>query len=277
MTRPGDSTIPYSLGSSERETERLMAQGAAIDELTRNLFTSAGMQPGMSVLDLGSGAGDSSLAARAVVGETGRVVGVDYTATSLARASQRVTDAGITNVSFIEADLTQPFDPGEEFDAIVGRLVLMYLPNRSELLTSLLPNLKPGGIVSFGEVNVDGGPTEPRSEHWDLLESWWLQALTANGTEVRMAMKLRALLTHCGFMDLDGWSSLGNVSSVDGMRNRLNIGRSMLPIMRRYEVAPPEELDRFDEYEAAAIREVEERGSVVISPTASNIWARKPV
>ena len=276
MTRSGNDATPYSLGVSERETERLEAQGAQIDTLTRDFFTAAGIQPGMTVLDLGSGAGDSSLAARAVAGETGRVVGIDITAPSLARARQRVADAGITNVSFIEADLTQGFTPEENFDVIVGRLVLMYLPNRTELLTSLMSRLRPGGIAAFMEVNVDGGPTEPRSESWERLESWWLQALEANGTEVRMAMKLRGFLTRCGFTDIDGWSFLGNVSDLGGLQNRLRIGRSMLPIMRRYEVAPPEELERFDEYEAATLREVAQRGSVVISPTASNLWARKP-
>ena len=67
-----------------------------------------------------------------------------------------------------------------------------------------------------------------------------------------------------------------HASALDGLRNRLAIGRSMLPIILRYEVAPPEELDRFDGYEAAVLREVQERGSLVISPTAANLWARKP-
>ena len=277
MTARRDGAIEYSLGTSERETERLVAQGAQIDELTRDLFTAAGIRPGMSVLDLGSGAGDSTLAARAVVGETGRVVGVDITPASLVRARQRVADAAITNVSFIEADLTRDFTLDEDFDAIVGRLVLMYLPNRTELLMSLMPRLRPGGIVAFAEVSIDGGPTEPRSETWDRLESWWLRALEANGTEVRMAMKLRGLLTRCGFTDIEGWSFLGNLSDIGGLRNRLAIGRSMLPIMRRYDVAPAEELDRYDEYEAATLREVEESGSIVINPTASDLWARKPL
>ena len=95
-----------------------------------------------------------------------------------------------------------------------------------------------------------------------------------------MAMKLRALLMACGFVDIGGWSFLGDASrevgDTGGLRNRLSIARSMLPIMRRYSSAPPEELDRFDECEAAVLREFQENGSLYIGPTASDLWARRP-
>ena len=277
MPTHGEPAIDYSLGKTERETARLESQGSGMTSFLHDFFTAAGLQPGMRVLDLGSGAGDTALAARSVVGESGRVLGVDVTPASLTRARQRVTDAGFDNLTFVEADLAQDFSPDGEFDAIVGTLVLMYLPNREALLKSLLPRLRPGGIVAFGEINVDGGPANPPSPTWDRLESWWLQALTANGTETRMAMKLRALLMACGFIDIDGWRFVGDATRETApLRNRLAIARSMLPIIRRYSDAPPGELDRFDEHESAVMREVEENGSIYVSPTAADLWARKP-
>jgi SAM-dependent methyltransferase len=246
-----------------------------------NFLVSAGIQSGMRVLELGSGAGDTSLTARAIVGDTGGVVGVDITPASLARARERAAAAGFENVTFIEADLTRGFAPDGEFDAVIGTLVLMYLPNREELLKSLMTQLRPGGIFAFGEINVDGGPAFPNSPTWDRLESWWLQALVANATEVRMGMKLRALLMACGFIDIDGWGFVGEASrevgETGGLRNRLAIARSMLPLMRRYSDAPPEELDRFDDHEAAVLRECRENGSIYIGPTGADLWGRKPV
>jgi len=272
-----ENTTEYSLGSSQHETSRLEAQAAGMQTFLQDFFVAAGLQPGMSVLDLGSGAGDTAMAARSVVGDIGQVLGVDVTATSLARARQRVVDAGLDNVTFVEADLTQGFTPDRAFDAIVGTLVLMYLPNREALLKSLMPHLKPGGIVAFGEINVDGGPANPQSPTWDMLERWWLQALVANGTEIRMGMKLRALLMACGFVDVDGWHFVGEVSRDAGaLRNRLAIARSMLPIMRRFSDATSQDLDRFDDHETAVVREFEENGSLYIGPTAADLWARKP-
>lgn len=271
----------YSLGVSQRETARLEAQASGMQSFMHNFLVAAGLQPGMRVLDLGSGAGDMSLAARSVVGESGSILGVDITPASLTRARERVAAAGFENVAFIEADLTRDFALDDEFNAIVGNLVLMYLPNREELLKSLTRRLRPGGIVAFGEINVDGGPANPASPTWDKLEGWWLQALIANGTEIRMAMKLRALLMACGLVDIDGWSFVGEASrelgATGGLRNRLAIAQSMLPIMRRYSDAPAEELDRFDEYEAAVLREYEENGSVYIGPTGADLWASKPL
>jgi hypothetical protein len=49
----------------------------------------------------------------------------------------------------------------------------------------------------------------------------------------------------------------------------------MLPIMRRLSDAPPKELDRFDEYEAAVLREFQENGSIYIGPTGADLWGRK--
>ncbi len=280
MTTPQNGPHEYSLGASQRETDRLVTQASNMGSFMHDFFVAAGLQPGMRVLDLGSGAGDTSLAARSVVGETGSVLGIDITPSSLERARQRMAEAGFDNVSFMEADLTQDLALDDEFDAIVGNLVLMYLPNREALLKSLMQRLRPGGIVAFGEINVDGGPANPQSPSWDQLEAWWLQALTANGTETRMAMKLRALLMACGLEDIDGWSFLGRAGrdseAVGALRNRLSIGRSMLPIMRRYSDAPPEELDRFDEYEAAVLREFQENRSTYIAPTGSDLWGRKP-
>src|SRR5262249_62416923 len=67
----------YALGHSEHELERLSRQGKAFEAFTRQLLVQAGISSGMRVLDVGSGAGDSSFLVAEFVGCDGEVVGVD--------------------------------------------------------------------------------------------------------------------------------------------------------------------------------------------------------
>lgn len=80
----------------------------------------------MRVLDLGSGAGDNALVASELVGPTGEVVGIDRSAQAVARATERARARGLSNVAFRVQDIQDPWAGQELFDAVIGRLVLMY-------------------------------------------------------------------------------------------------------------------------------------------------------
>ena len=113
----------------------------------------AGIAPSMSVLDVGSGAGDVALLAADLVGSEGRVVGVDRNGAGLGVARARAKAAGFSHVTFREGNLTD-IGLDEKFDAVVGRLVLMYQPDPAATLRRLASHLKSGGIVAFGEYNI---------------------------------------------------------------------------------------------------------------------------
>src|SRR6185437_735075 len=118
--------MSYPFSDRVAEDERLVAQGRLFDPLTHRLLREAGLAPGMRVLDLGSGAGNVTRLAAELVGPHGTVVGVerDPAAVELAR---RRTDAA--NIEFRVGDVQtlDGIEPG--FDAVIGRLVLMYLPD----------------------------------------------------------------------------------------------------------------------------------------------------
>ena len=124
----------YALSRSEAETERLIVQQQLFGHLTRQFFVAAGITTGMQVLDLGSGAGDVALTLAELVGPQGRVVGVDMNADILDTARRRVAAAGWSNVEFRLGDVHE-LDVGNEFDAVVGRWVLMYVPDPAELFS----------------------------------------------------------------------------------------------------------------------------------------------
>src|SRR5262245_4243068 len=118
----------YALGNSESEFKRLEIQAAFIRDLTEDVLKRAGVSPGMRVLDIGCGVGDVSLLAGSLVGPTGSVIGVDRSREAIDTARRRASAAGHDRLNFEQADLAT-FEPNLEVDAIIGRLVLMYMPD----------------------------------------------------------------------------------------------------------------------------------------------------
>lgn len=130
------------------------------DAFTHETFGRAGIAPGMRVLDIGCGAGDSSLHLASLVGPSGSVVGVDRDAALVERAERRASGSELTNVEFVAAEL-RAFEPHGQFDALAGRFVLRHLPDPVATLRRLTPALVPGAIVSFIDLDWVAARTVP--------------------------------------------------------------------------------------------------------------------
>ena len=131
MIEPSGS---YPLGYSEDEAHRLATQAAFFEDLTGDVFQRAGIGMGMQVLDLGCGVGDVSFLAAGMVGAAGTVLGIDRNASSIQTARHRAMGLGLSNVQFEVSDLDTFADNGRRFDALIGRLVLLYLPDPAAYL-----------------------------------------------------------------------------------------------------------------------------------------------
>ena len=94
QTKEGSSDLPlpYILGHTGRELERLKAQAAIIDPISYRFFREAGLKSGMRVLDIGTGVGDVAFLAADLVGPSGQVTGVDRSESVLTIAQQRAQD-----------------------------------------------------------------------------------------------------------------------------------------------------------------------------------------
>ncbi len=123
-----NSTPHYALGSTDAEQERLIRQAALLAPFTERFFLGAGIGPGQRVLDIGSGVGDVAMLVAKLVNPSGEVVGVERDARSIARARARVSEAGLHNVTFTQSDVSQ-IPSSKPFDAVVGRFILMFLPD----------------------------------------------------------------------------------------------------------------------------------------------------
>ena len=140
----------YHLGYSDAEHERLVRQAKRLAPVTEHFLREAGVGPGMRVLDVGSGAGDVAMLVGRIVGPSGSVVGVERDSRSIARARERVADAGMPNIEFVEGDITG-FASKSAFDASVGRYVLQFLQDPVAALRTIASAVKPGGILAFQE------------------------------------------------------------------------------------------------------------------------------
>jgi SAM-dependent methyltransferase len=238
----------------------------------------------MAVLDLGTGAGDVALLARELVGESGRVLGLDKDPISIHRAQERAEHGGYDNVSFVEADLTGNLELAGPFDSLVGRRVLQYLPAREDILRSALAWVRPGGVVAFQEVNTDGyvAAFVPLSESYERLQEWANAVRDATGVETRMGSNLEELFRRCGLENigvrLPSPAPVAREEVAAALDVRLGYIRSTLPLMRQYQVAAAEELDRVEDYITTVRREVED-GIVALNGGWVDhcVWGRKPV
>lgn len=120
----------------------------------------AAIKTGDSVLDLGSGAGNDCFVARAIVGETGKVTGIDFTDVMLEKASINNAKLGYTNVEFIKGDIEEMPLEDNMFDVVVSNCVLNLVPNKQKAFSEMYRVLKAGGHFCVSDVVIKGNLPE---------------------------------------------------------------------------------------------------------------------
>lgn len=120
----------------------------------------AGINEGDSVLDLGSGAGNDCFVARAIVGEKGKVTGLDFTESMLAKANDNVKKLGYTNVEFVKGDIEEMPLAANTFDVVVSNCVLNLVPDKDKAFSEIMRVLKSGGHFCVSDVVLKGNLPE---------------------------------------------------------------------------------------------------------------------
>ncbi|GGE75404.1 class I SAM-dependent methyltransferase [Sphingomonas prati] len=210
---------------------------------SQRFFAGIGITPGMRVLDVGCGNGDLSRFVAALAGPAGEVVAIDRGADSLAMA--RVADARPNSapIDYRQVDLAEALPELGKFDAIVGRRVLMYLPDAAATIDRLRSIAKPGAIIAFQEHARAGLPTglSELPLHRQLYD-WTWSTVTAEGGEVTLALRLMDLLKTAGCAIEDARCEAILLQSGDPSFLP-TLARAMLPRMIERGVTTAAELD----------------------------------
>jgi SAM-dependent methyltransferase len=188
-----DSDVTMSHGSDLAESNPANAPSA-------RFFANIGIAASMRVLDVGCGNGDLSRFVAELVGPNGEVVAIDRDERALAQARAINISPRAAPINYRQIELSGELRDLGQFDAIVGRRVLMYLPDAAAALTRLATLTKPGAIIAFQEHVRAGLPCGlgKLTLHRQIYD-WVWSTVAAEGGDVELALRLVDLMQAAGF------------------------------------------------------------------------------
>jgi SAM-dependent methyltransferase len=271
----GRHPISYALGYTDAEHERLIGQARLIAPITERLFREAGIGEGQRVLDLGSGLGDVSMLVARLVGPSGQVVGIERDGTSIERAQARVAAAGFRHVSFINSDLNK-IAIDQRFDAVVGRFILMFLPDPVSVLRSVSRLVRPGGVLAFQEPSwMPMLALGDRLPLWSSVLRSIHETLLRSGANPEMGLALYSIFQEIGLpapsmhLEIPLGSDPGFIPVIS------ELVCSLQPLARQHSVSL-EELGDLNTLRDRICAEVAAANTVVSVVPLLGVWSQKP-
>ncbi len=163
----------------------------------------ARIKKGDVVVDLGSGAGNDCFIARHETGETGKVIGIDFTPAMVDKARTNAEARGFNNVEFRQGDIEQMPISANVADVIVSNCVLNLVPNKNGVFQEIYRVLKPGGHFSISDVVLIGALPEGLRKDAEMYagcvagaiqKQVYMELIDANGFENVTIQKEKAIV-----------------------------------------------------------------------------------
>lgn len=163
----------------------------------------ARIKKGDVVVDLGSGAGNDCFIARHETGETGKVIGIDFTTAMVEKARTNAETRGFNNVEFRQGDIEHMPISANVADVIVSNCVLNLVPNKNGVFQEIYRVLKPGGHFSISDVVLVGALPEGLRKDAEMYAGCvagaiqkhvYMELINANGFENITIQKEKAIV-----------------------------------------------------------------------------------
>ena len=273
MIKDTQTYSDYLFAQATDETRRLKRQAEFLSRFTQSLLDAAGITSGMKVLDVGTGIGDVAFMVAERIGPQGTVVGVDMNPAMIDFARQRAQAAGITNVAFLQGDLSQMV-LADQFDAVVGRLILLYIKDRAALLRRLSQQLNPGGILAFQELDLTlAGTMLPHAPVFEQAGKRIKEVFLRAGLDTE-GINLFRLFLEAGLPapEMDLVTTVGG-SDWAGHEHLADVSSALLPLMVKFGIATEEEV-QVKTLEKRLREEAAQLQSVSMALGLMNVWTR---
>ncbi|MEA2567390.1 MAG: hypothetical protein QOD49_2567 [Actinomycetota bacterium] len=199
-TPPADPV--YTLGSNPAERDRLRRQSADLLPHAVALLDHVDLQPGGSAIDLGCGPSGALELLSERVGPSGRVMGLDFNSIHVAIAREFAQDRGLANVEIVEGDARRTGLPPSFFDLVHARLLLVTIPDPSEVVAEMVRLVRPGGWVTGEEADFITLMCHPPHPAWDRLSEVLLAVWQQDGADPYLGRRLPDLFRGAGLVDV---------------------------------------------------------------------------
>ncbi|MGB9305181.1 MAG: methyltransferase domain-containing protein [Mycobacterium sp.] len=264
----------YVLGHADVEVQRLLLQGRLYNDYTEHALRLAGLRPGMRVLDIGCGPGDVSFVAARLVGPTGSVLGVDAAPDMVELARARAAEQGLAGVHFTQAAVDS-IALDEPVDAVIGRLILMHLPDPAATLAHLSSFVRPGGVVAFSENDITQTRSLPDLPLFGQVTEGIVRAFEAMGLSPRFGTTLHTIFADAGLgaPRLTLGTPIGTAADPDILAYAAEVWRLVAPIAQQQGFAI-EGLTDFDDFVPQFRREALAVNALITMPPMITAWAQ---
>ena len=265
-------TADYQPGDSERELARLERQATFFSGMTRDVLGRAGLRPGMRVLDLGCGVGDVSMVAADLVGPGGQVLGLDLSTAALDVATRRLAAAGHHQVSFRQG-MIDAFEEFGDFDAIIGRFILVHLANPAETLRHIVGKARKDTAIVFCELDLGMTATTRPSPLFDHSVQQIIEVFKRTGRQPEMGSELFATFRAAGLDPaLCAFQHVGSFEEDAGFDFLAESVRTMVPAIEKLGIASAADVD-IETLKDRLIAEAQGSDACIFYPRFVGAWA----
>jgi len=267
LNAPGD----YVLATGNAAANRLRILHNVYGPGARELLLRAGIQRGMSVVDLGCGVGMTTQLLAELVGPTGEVIGVDYSPAQVEQARAQLPSE-LSNVRFVEASALDTGLRREAFDLVYCRFLLIHLQDPESALREMHGLLKPEGIMAIEDGDLTSASSEPRSKLEEFSNLFG--ALGPKwGVDYTLGRRLFHLVLNAKFSQVE---VTFNQPVFSRGENKRLLELSVAEAGPSFVSAGLVSHEQLGETVAEMRRLADDETVLAILPRMSQVWARKP-